>query len=193
MTTLKDPRNLIGKKFEGLLVLNYVGKVKKQNIYQCRCICGKEKNYHAKNLEQGRSRSCGCLKNKLSRVRERIGVSIEKRCSNSVFNSYKKWAKVKKVPFCLSEVQIQEIIFNNCHYCNVVPSNLFSATYSDNSVREINYSGIDEKIRGIGYTKENSLPCCWVCNKMKGALQYDQFLEQIRLIYLQRSKINDET
>ena len=52
--------DLTGKTIENWNVLSYLGNRR----WLCRCSCGKEKSVHSDNLLQGKSKSCGCLKNK---------------------------------------------------------------------------------------------------------------------------------
>jgi len=43
-------------------------------------------------------------------------------------------------------------------------------------------SGIDRKDNNLGYTPENSLPCCTLCNMMKRTYSYDNFYKIINVI-----------
>ena len=58
--TSPSPRfvQLMGEQFGRLLVLGYVGSRK----WWCRCVCGQETIADSRNLKQGRTQSCGCLK-----------------------------------------------------------------------------------------------------------------------------------
>lgn len=57
-------RNLTGKKFEKLIVLEQI-KNKRSNgggtIWKCKCDCGKEIEATANHLTQGNTKSCGCM------------------------------------------------------------------------------------------------------------------------------------
>ena len=54
----KGNNNLIGKKFNKLLVLEYVGESK----WKCLCDCGKETITKTSSLKSGKTKSCGCLR-----------------------------------------------------------------------------------------------------------------------------------
>lgn len=43
--------------------------------------------------------------------------------------------------------------------------------------------GIDRVDNSVGYTKENSVPCCKLCNFMKKAMSRNDFLSRIKKIY----------
>ncbi len=54
--------NLIGKKFERLVVLKRMDSDRNRNSrWLCRCDCGKEKIIIGRNLKNGNTKSCGCL------------------------------------------------------------------------------------------------------------------------------------
>lgn len=43
----------------------------------------------------------------------------------------------------------------------------------------LEYMGIDRKNSDIGYTPENSIPCCFRCNTMKNRMTFKQYLEKL--------------
>ena len=58
--------NLIGKTFGRLKVIDHFGINKfKQHLWVCRCDCGVIKNILGRTLNNGRSKSCGCLHNEI--------------------------------------------------------------------------------------------------------------------------------
>jgi len=59
-TQIKD---LIGKKFSNLTVIAYDGKRKGSHFWLCRCDCGNEKVVSQSHLQNGHTKSCGCLRN----------------------------------------------------------------------------------------------------------------------------------
>ncbi len=46
---------------------------------------------------------------------------------------------------------------------------------------------IDRKDNLLGYSKENSLPCCFVCNRAKGNMSYKNFILWIKAIKKKQS------
>lgn len=56
-------KNLTGKRFGRLIVLNLAEKTDKYNTkyYLCKCDCGKEKIIRGSQLTTGKTKSCGCL------------------------------------------------------------------------------------------------------------------------------------
>ena len=43
-------------------------------------------------------------------------------------------------------------------------------------------NGIDRIDNNIGYTKENSVPCCEICNKAKRDMSYNDFINYLKRI-----------
>lgn len=77
------------------------------------------------------------------------------------FHQYRYGAKSRGYSFDITKEEFINIVSLDCHYCGS-PEHI----------------GIDRKDNSIGYTKENSLPCCWSCNKMKTSSTYEDFIKQ---------------
>ena len=45
------------------------------------------------------------------------------------------------------------------------------------------FNGIDRIDSNIGYTVNNCVPCCTICNHMKNDLTTDEFYNHIKLLY----------
>jgi hypothetical protein len=65
-------KNLAGRKFGRLTVLDKRKSERRINSWLCRCDCGKTLWVRAVGLQQGSSRSCGCLSRELSSQRARV-------------------------------------------------------------------------------------------------------------------------
>jgi len=132
------------------------------------CECGSEKTLRSNKVFSKTKpiKSCGCLK---------------KENTNSAFKlilrTYKNGANRRCLSFELTEEQFKEITSKNCYYCGISPSNI-----SKTPISIYNYNGIDRKNNSLGYTIENSLPCCTLCNKSKRDLDYSYFMEWIERI-----------
>lgn len=81
------------------------------------------------------------------------------------YHKYKNRAERKKLPFELTINEFEILINGNCEYCG------------DNS------GGIDRKDSSLGYTIDNSTPCCSMCNTMKFTYSTQDFLNHIDKIY----------
>jgi hypothetical protein len=83
------------------------------------------------------------------------------------FLTYKKSALKNNRIFTLTKEFVDNLLLQNCHYCNV------KHTYK---------IGIDRKDNTLGYTPENSLPACSTCNFMKQKLDYNLFIQYCKNI-----------
>lgn len=76
------------------------------------------------------------------------------------FSIYKSQAKKRKKDFVLTKEQFEKIINGECYYCGTK-----------------NKIGIDRKDNSKGYTIENSVSCCRICNWMKLTLTEKEFIQ----------------
>lgn len=101
-----------------------------------------------------------------------VGKQFPGSCQDSKrasCNSYKNRADKKGLQFDLSTAKFKEISSGPCHYCT-----------KQNTSTHTN--GTDRKDNNIGYTIENSLPCCRECNSMKSDLEYSAFIDKCIII-----------
>ena len=92
---------------------------------------------------------------------------LKAQSDNSKFNQYKFSAKRRNHIFELDYETFKTLFHSKCSYCG------------DKESR-----GIDRIDNKIGYTKENSEPCCEMCNKMKWKWTRKEFIEKISKIHL---------
>src|SRR3990167_5146505 len=76
-------------------------------------------------------------------------------------------SKERKIVVLLSLNKFTEIVSRPCIYCG------------ESKERR----GIDRIDNSIGYTKENSAPCCKICNYMKKTMTVSNFLAHVKKIY----------
>jgi hypothetical protein len=168
-------------------------------VILCKCSCGKQKLVRSSLLWRGNSLSCGhnnykrvvnWVKGKKAYNRLPEGVAA----FNSLYTSYKRNAKGRKLEFNLTREAFKELTKANCHYCGDPPSRQFP---SNNTVSRhlkarkayttYTYSGIDRMDSSIGYEEENCVPCCTRCNYAKRNESYNDFTAWIRRIKAPRS------
>ncbi|MFH2018621.1 MAG: hypothetical protein ABII98_01375, partial [bacterium] len=148
--------NFIGKRFGKLLIIKRMGVSKDRSlIWEARCDCGNVIKIASKYLLSGGTKSCGCLR------------KIEKGEANfnKLYSGYKNSAQKRGLAFLLSKDEFRKIIGENCSYCGIEPKQKLNRRFSNG---EYLFNGIDRRDNLLGYTKKNSLPCCFVCNRAKG-------------------------
>lgn len=138
---------------------------------ECQCDCGKITNPEKGKVLNGITKSCGCIqvemrKNLGNTRRLPDGVSLK----NQVFEVYRKSARVRGYKFSLSKEEFVDIVTKPCIYCG---DSLQNELIKDNASGSFKYTGIDRYDNSIGYTIENSVPCCRVCNRIKTNMTTD--------------------
>jgi len=101
--------------------------------------------------------------------------------TNTNYQSYKSCAEKKSTPFSLSEEEFNNLVKQDCHYCGLNKAN--------------SESGVDRINSDLGYTMDNVVSCCTICNLMKNDLNKEVFLNQCAQIYnifTQNTKKPDE-
>lgn len=162
-----------GQKFGRLTILKRLDEVDKfrSRKYLCKCDCGNEKIISAHNMTNGGVRSCGCLGH--------IKLAEGEAALNALHATYEFSAKRRKLLFDLSKDKFRELTKQDCLYCGTLPKQIYQPKKSNGSYV---YNGIDRLDPKIGYTDDNCVSCCGMCNKMKMCLSKDEFLAHIRLI-----------
>jgi len=88
-------------------------------------------------------------------------------CSpTGVYGQYRRKAKQRNRLFLLSFQEYERIAKSACVYCG----------------SQVRRNGIDRKDNSVGYTSENSVPCCSKCNFMKHKYTVEEFLEHAKRI-----------
>jgi 5-methylcytosine-specific restriction endonuclease McrA len=157
----------------------YVSKLCPYGIqnYECECTCGKV----FETIRPDKTRSCGCLAKESAAnvVRTHIRLPLGESARRGVLSTYRNNAKRRKHCWSITEDQFNHLIAQNCAYCGSPPSNVYKHA---NTHGHLVYSGIDRKNSRVGYTSENCVPCCGICNKSKGVLDHAAFLGHVKKI-----------
>ncbi len=99
---------------------------------------------------------------------ERNYKAERKKNTEPHYRLYKKGACQRNLWFDLTIDQFTKLVNKPCFYCN---------TYIDNEV-----IGIDRIDSELGYSLENCVPCCDICNFMKNDMNVKDFLTHISKI-----------
>lgn len=171
--------DLTGKVFGYLTVLRENGRDPSGNkLWECECVCTKKRNVTTNDLITS-GYSCGCLTK---------GMKPGDSLINNVYGRYKRRAQNKGYGFFLEKDYFKKLILSDCYYCGCSP-NQKETTKTSRYV--LTRNGIDRLDSSIGYTLENSVPCCSLCNTMKNDTTLQIFLESIKKIYEHRN-LNDQ-
>jgi hypothetical protein len=94
---------------------------------------------------------------------------------------YKRSAKNKGLSFELSDEDLENLFKGKCNYCGQSETNICKGLGKTSG--DYSYVGLDRVDPVLGYTKENVVSCCWLCNTMKNTLSEDFFLQHIAKIF----------
>jgi len=164
-------KELTGQRFGKLVVLTEsIIKDKGGNIlWLCRCDCGNEKCVRSCSLVSGVTKSCGC---------GHLRVFAAER---TIWNSYKRSAKRRKIEFAISLEEFASLVKQSCYYCGAKPSMLPQSPYQ----RKLGhlFNGVDRRDNTKGYIIDNCVPCCKNCNIAKQAMTENEFLAWLNVAY----------
>jgi len=149
-----------GEKYHKLTAIRKSRRKYKNGNYfwWFKCDCGTTKEILPFNVirEKNGVISCGCEQRK-----RRHG----KAWLSSMIYDYKKHAEKLDVPYALDREQFEQLVSEPCRYCGEEPRN-----------------GIDRLDSSLGYTLENCVPCCKVCNYMKRKMSAMDFITHARKV-----------
>lgn len=171
----------IGQVFGKLIVYEFVGYRKTPRgssvpYVGCVCECGSTKNISLWDLRSGKSKTCGFNH---PHYDDRSVPAF-----NRIYNhSYKSRALKTGTEFLITREQFMELSQAPCHYCGALPN---STTYRGNGKRgvcktgkgisQFVYNGMDRVDSRGGYTVDNVVTCCCICNHAKHTMSYDEFI-----------------
>lgn len=167
--------DLAGRRFGRLTVLSVEKEKTASGNYRwhCICDCGEKNTLPSDHLVRTAQpvRSCGCLRN--DRVREAVSPNPDEVAFRLLVGVYKKRARKKQIEFALSDARFRSLTSLDCQYCGAPPAMIIR---NKSGSGQYIYNSIDRRDPSQGYTKNNSTPCCKVCNYMKWTLSEKEFL-----------------
>ena len=134
--------------------------------WTCICQCGSMRNIIGTSLSSGKSKSCGCL----SRERSSLGCDPYE----AIYRNLKRGAVNRGHEVTLTFPQYLSFIGLPCHYCeyDLIWHERIASKYGRNANHNL-----DRKDNSIGYSLDNCVPCCWICNEMKSShISYEEML-----------------
>lgn len=169
--------DLTGKKFRKLTAIRPTSERKwGLVVWECICDCGNITTAVSNHLVRESVGSCGCLKKIPGNILPEGEASF-----NSLLAKYQYHATNRNFEWRLSEEQFRTLTSSNCHYCGIEPTQ--KAQHGIRFNGYYIYNGIDRLDNSLGYTEENCVSCCGLCNKIKRTLTYEEFSNQVAAIY----------
>lgn len=140
----------------------------KRSYFLCKCNrCGKETIVRADRFA-GKKYSPKSCSNCINDLQREIADKKYKagRPDRSRIISIKGNARSRNYAMELTDAEIKEYLHKPCYYCGEQYAN-----------------GIDRIDSTKHYTKDNCVPCCFICNRMKNKYSLNVFLDKINKIY----------
>lgn len=164
--------------------------------------CGKEQEQSIPNLKKHKKDTCFYCEHpnstKAAFNRTRLDkMPIDERIYSYYKNKIERENEqpgAKQKPFELSLEEHSNLIHSNCYYCGNPPTsdNIWNKSGKRKCDTDLIYiNGVDRINSNKGYTSDNCVPCCPMCNRMKLDFELDMFYKQIEKIYLKR--LNDQS
>ena len=122
------------------------------------------------NFENLKCRNC---------IHNRFGKCLNTLLYN-VFIHYKNNAKQRNIDWNLSEAEFKQLITQPCIYCGEIPNITKTSSYKNKTEK---ITGIDRIDSTKGYSIDNCVSCCGMCNIMKNKFSTEEFLNKIKIIY----------
>ena len=144
------------------------GKIK----YFVECDCG---NYRSVRSDILKKNKWGCKDCANKYGRKKFG---EEHSINSAWKSLKNNAKTRKILVDITKQDFVNIAKRDCFYCGEPPKEKIYYDQPDWST-PAKLNGIDRVDNSAGYTLDNSVPCCYTCNRGKMNLSLKEFRDWI--------------
>jgi len=160
-----------GDKFNRLTVLEFSKSDKRwRKWYKVKCDCGSEKVVMGSAMTSGNTKSCGCLSKEIKKSKR---ISKNHSEITAIILGYKRHAERRGFKWELTRKDVEMLVKMNCFYCDSKPNNIKK---TKNSIGDgFIYSGIDRIDNSKNYTKQNSVPCCKICNYAKSDMNLKEF------------------
>lgn len=166
-----------GDRYGRLVIVGIEGKDRhKNNIYRCKCDCGNTAFVRGNNLTSGNTRSCGCLSREVKNAQR---PPQNRGVINQIILQYKRHARERGFSWELTFDDVSRIIQSPCVYCGAERSN---HRVTKNCKEGFDHNGIDRVDSSMGYSRENVVPCCKICNMTKRDMKQKDFI-----LWLQRA------
>lgn len=172
-------KNLFGKKFGYMTIVNKTKKIQNHRYWLCKCECGNKKFIRIDWIQNNKNLNCGCKTSKL--MRKSHIDNYGEQSKKELFRNYKRLAKIRNLSFKLKYKTFLTLTQQNCYYCGLSPKQIMK---SKNNNGDYIYNGLDRLNNNQGYTLQNSVPCCKQCNWAKVDLSKEKFLNWINKVYL---------
>lgn len=104
------------------------------------------------------------------------------KMSKRFLKDYRHSAKIRGLPWTLSETAFMKIVAKDCHYCGQPAMRQVKTIDQERRLSKEKLNGIDRLNSSLGYSPSNCVPCCKNCNWAKNTLSELDFIEHVKKI-----------
>lgn len=170
-----------GTRFNNLTILEEdISKVignTSRKMFKVKCDCGEIFSASGTLMRRNKITSC-----KNCSFTNRSKMSIKTTQNQMVFaKRVLNRCNTKHIDVAITADEYIEKAKMNCHYCNAEPMPANGTARLGEGLLKIH--GLDRIDSSLGYTNENTVSCCIICNTMKASLSTNEFLLHINKIY----------
>ena len=173
-------KNEVGNKYGRLTVREFKGTNKSTSFWLCSCECGNELVTRGNTLRSGQVTTCG-----------KCGFSGKKiNPQEPLKRMYRGLVGGAKSRNLINELSFDDFVTlseQDCYLCGLPPHETRTSLNRRAKYRKFEATlvanGVDRRNNDVGYTKENSVACCSMCNRLKSDFELEHFIEKIGLIY----------
>ena len=160
--------NMVARRFGYWLVESQADTKNEEIRWNCLCDCGRRYIIGGNILRSGGSSKC-----RYCRALLPDGLAAR----NSTLRGYQHAAKQRGFVWDLTDELFETLTQSPCFYCGQMRMNT-----AKGKVTAWMYNGIDRKDSSCGYTVENSVSCCGLCNRWKSVMSVDDFINHAKKI-----------
>lgn len=167
-------KDITNQKFSKLTVIEYVGSVTNKRIYKCKCDCGNTVNVSYVNLNNGFTKSCGCLSKRY--FSDSPNYSGFNEISGSFWHHLVQSAKNRQIDFNLSIEYIYNLFIQQNKKCALSGIPISFGIIKNRKYIVEKTASLDRIDSNGGYIEGNVR---WVhkdINKMRNVFSDDYFL-----------------
>lgn len=178
-------KDLSGQRFERLMAVERVGSKNGNALWKCKCDCLNDVVVPGAYLLNGNTKSCGCLTRDVCWFKP---LKFGEANFNLMYSRYKQGAVKRNILFNLTKDDFRELIYKNCNYCASAPTSVWNRKILNG---HIPCNGIDRVDNNKGYSSDNCVPCCSICNQAKSTLTAEEFKEWIKRLVNHNKELLD--
>jgi hypothetical protein len=172
----QNRKDYAGIRFGALVAVSFSRLEQNGNsIWNVRCDCGYEGERIIRQLVQGMTKSCGCKKKEA--LRRAATLPDGEAIRRSAYSVHIKSAQKRGYVSALSKDEYLRIAAENCYYCGEI-----SVRTNVRTGETISLNSVDRKDNEPYYRLDNSVACCFTCQRMKYSLPFAFFIEKVRQI-----------